>query len=135
MRTHFDVLIVGGGMVGASLAAALRGSPLSVGVVEAFPPPQPEPPSYDDRTLALSFGSRRIFGGIGVWDKINTLGAVPIKRIHISDRGRFGVTRLDAADAGLEALGYVVTHRTLGIALYEAIGSDPNVEIISPATV
>ncbi len=135
MRTHYDVLIVGGGLVGASLAAALRGGPLSVGVVEAFSPPRSEPPSYDDRTLALSYGSRRIFAGIGVWEKITALGAVPIKRIHISDRGRFGITRLDAVDAGLEALGYVVTHRTLGIALHEAIASDPNIDVISPATV
>lgn len=135
MRTDFDVLIVGGGLVGASLACALRGSALAVGVVEAFPLPLSQPPSYDDRTLALAYGSRRIFEAMGVWEAIARRGAVALKQIHISDRGRFGVTRLKADDAGLAALGYVVTHRTLAASLYEAIATHPNVAVLAPAAV
>ncbi len=135
MRTDFDVLIVGGGLVGASLACALRGSALNVGVVEAFPLKASAAASADDRTLALAFGSRRIFEAIGVWDAIARRSAVPIRQIHISDRGRFGVTRLNAADAGLDALGYVVTHRALGVALYEALDGQTNISLIAPATV
>lgn len=135
MRSDFDVLIVGGGPAGASLACALRNVPLTVGVVEAAPFSLSAPPSYDDRTLALAYGSRRIFEGIGVWEGIARRGATPIKRIHVSDRGRFGVTRLEAAEADLDALGYVVTFRTLGVALYEAMQSQPNVTVIAPARV
>lgn len=134
MRTDFDVLVVGGGLVGASLAYALRGSGLSIGVVEAFPFSFSESPSFDDRTLALAYGSRRIFAALGLWEAIARRGAAPIKRIHVSDRGRFGVARLTAAEAGLDALGYVVTHRTLGASLYEAIKDQSNVNLIAPAT-
>lgn len=133
MRTDFDVLIVGGGLVGASLAYALRDSGLSLGVVEAFPFSFLGSPSFDDRTLALAYGSRRIFAAMGLWEAIARRGAAPIKRIHVSDRGRFGVARLTAAEAGLDALGYVVTHRTLGASLYEAIKDQSNVSLIAPA--
>ncbi|MFL6621405.1 MAG: 2-octaprenyl-6-methoxyphenyl hydroxylase [Sulfurifustis sp.] len=135
MRSDFDVLIVGGGPAGASLACALRDAPLTVGVVEAAPFSLSTPPSYDDRTLALAYGSRRIFEGIGAWEGIVRRGATPIKRIHVSDRGRFGVARLDSADAGLDALGYVVTFRTLGVSLYEVMQSQSNVTVIAPAKV
>lgn len=135
MRTDFDVLIVGGGLVGASLAYALRDSRLAVGVVEASPPVASETPSFDDRTLALSYSSRRVFEAIGLWEAIERRGVAPIKRIHISDRGRFGVARLHAADAGLDALGYVVTHRALGASLYEAIRAEPGIALVAPAIV
>lgn len=135
MRTDFDVLIAGGGLVGASLAYALRDSRLAVGIVEAFPPAASAAPSFDDRTLALSQSSRRVFQAMGLWEAIERRGAAPIKRIHISDRGRFGVTRLHAADAGLDALGYVVTHHALGASLYEAIQAQGSVTLVAPAVV
>jgi 2-octaprenyl-6-methoxyphenol hydroxylase len=134
MKTDFDILVVGGGMVGASLACALRDTPLSIGVVEAAPFPLSESPSYDDRTVALAYGSRRIFDGMGLWDCIEP-GANPIRRIHISDRGRFGITRLDAADARLPALGYVVPNRALGAALYHVMNGAASITTMCPATV
>jgi len=135
MIDDFDILIVGGGLVGASLACALRESSLTVGMIEAATPPLSEKPGFDDRTLALAYGSRRIFEGLGVWGSIAERGAAPIKRIHISDRGRFGATRLDASDAGLEALGYVVSAPVLGTSLYQAISDRANLHILSPASV
>ena len=135
MKTDFDILIVGGGLVGASLACALRESRLIVGMIEAATPPLSEQPSFDDRTLALAYGSRRIFDGLGVWSSIAQRGASPIKRIHISDRGRFGATRLQARDAGIDALGYVVSAPVLGASLYQAIVGRSNLRIISPANV
>jgi 2-octaprenyl-6-methoxyphenol hydroxylase len=135
MKTDFDILIVGGGLVGASLACALSDSRLTVGMIEAATPPLSEQPSFDDRTLALAYGSRRIFDGLGVWSAIARRGAAPIKRIHISDRGRFGATRLQARDAGIDALGYVVSAPVLGTSLYQAIGGRSNLQVISPANV
>lgn len=134
MRSDFDILIVGGGLVGASLACALRGGPYSIGVVEAVPLASAMQPSYDDRHLALAFGSRRIFEGIGVWNAIEPRVS-PIRRIHISDRGRFGVARLEAQEAGLPALGYVVTARELGAALLAVLEREPAIELRCPARV
>ena len=65
MEKQFDIVIVGGGLVGASLACALGNSALKVGVVESIPPGDPGQPSYDDRTIALAFSSRKIFETIG----------------------------------------------------------------------
>lgn len=134
VRSDYDILIVGGGLVGASLACALRGGPYAVGVVEAVPLAATTQPSFDDRHLALAYGSRRIFEGIGVWDAVEPRVS-PIRRIHISDRGRFGAARLDAREADLPALGYVVTARELGTALHDALAREPAIAVHCPARV
>lgn len=134
-KTDFDIVIVGGGMVGASLACALGDSALNIAVIEAIPPGDPGQPSYDDRSIAIAYSSRYIFEGIGVWNSIAQRAACPIEHIHISDRGHFGFTRLHAADMQLEALGYVVESRALGAALYEAMSGYNNITLISPASV
>lgn len=134
-NSEFDVVIVGGGLVGASLACALGDSGLKIAVVEAVPPGDPGQPSYDDRTIALAYSSRRIFEGIGVWDSIAMRSACPIEHIHISDRGKFGFTRLHAKDMNIEALGYVAETRALGAALYEVLSGLNNVTLICPAEV
>lgn len=133
MRTDFDILVIGGGPVGASLAGALRTSPFRIGIVEATAPSAPTQPSCDERTLALAYGSKRIFESMGVWSDIAP-GVTPIERIHISDRGHFGFTRLSAADAGFPALGYVVENRALGAALRKTLEGSNNVEWLCPAT-
>jgi 2-octaprenyl-6-methoxyphenol hydroxylase len=133
VNNDFDIVVIGGGLVGASLACALGSSGLRIGVVEAVPLSSSAQPSYDDRAVALAFGSRRIFEGLGLWADIERLGAYPIEHIHISDRGHFGFTRLHAADAGLPALGYVVPTRVLGSALYQALQGMTNVRLFCPA--
>ena len=130
--TDYDVLIIGGGLVGASLACALRASGLRLGVIEAVPLAASSQPGYDDRTLALAYGSKRIFETLGVWEGI-VPEATPIDRIHISDRGHFGITRLTAAEAGLPALGYVVPSRALGAALLKALEGSRQIDWLCPA--
>ncbi|HEY5683555.1 MAG TPA: 2-octaprenyl-6-methoxyphenyl hydroxylase [Sulfuricaulis sp.] len=132
MRTDYDILIIGGGLVGASLACALRGSRLRLGVIEAVPFTATSQPNYDDRTLALAYGSKRIFEGMGCWTEIAP-EATPIESIHISDRGHFGVTRLSAAESGMPALGYVVPNRALGVALMKTLQISNNTEWLCPA--
>ncbi len=134
-ETDFDLVIVGGGMVGASLACALRDSGLRIAVVEAVPLTAAAQPSFDDRSIALAHGGRRIFETLGVWAAIDQLGVAPIEHIHVSDRGRFGFTRLHAADSGLPALGYVVESRVLGAALLSVLQQSPGIEWLCPATV
>ena len=132
IKTDYDLLIVGGGMVGASLAGALGNKPLRIGIIEAVPFRSDRQPSYDDRSIALSYGSRRIFQGIGAWQAI-AASATPIKKIHISDQGHFGATHLDNVEEGVEALGYVVTSRQIGQVLTDHINTFENIELICPA--
>ncbi len=134
MTEAVDVAIVGGGMVGASLAVALRSAGLRVALIEAVPHDSAEQPSFDERTTALSNGSRRILETLGVWPAV-AAGATPIARIHVSDRGRFGFARIDAREQGLAALGYVVPNRLLGSALWSRIGTGGDVQSFCPATV
>jgi 2-octaprenyl-6-methoxyphenol hydroxylase len=129
-----DVAIVGGGMVGASLALALAPLGLRVVVIEAVLPEEDSQPSFDERTIALSNGTRRIFQGLGVWDEI-LRGATPIKRIHVSDRGRFGSARLSAEEQGVPSLGFVVETRVVGAALWRRLRASPVTSLVAPARV
>lgn len=112
MNTDFDVLIVGGGLVGGSLALALRHSTLRIGLVEAVTDAERQASSASERALALSRGTAQILEELGVWRAV-AAKAAPIQRIHVSDRGHYGKTRLQAADQGVDALGHVVIARVL----------------------
>lgn len=134
VKTDYDILIIGGGMVGASLACALGGQPLRIGLIEAVPfGGSLSQPGYDDRAIALAWGTRRIFEGMGLWPAV-AQAVTTIKKIHVSDRGHCGITRIDAAEERVEALGYVITSRALGQILMRALGAPANIEIICPAT-
>jgi 2-octaprenyl-6-methoxyphenol hydroxylase len=104
-----DVAIVGGGPVGATVAALAAPGGLSVAVFEAR-----SAPSGDRRTLALSHASRERLEEAGAWPAAS---ATPILSIHISQRGGPGRTLLDAHEQGLPALGYTVPHAALEAAL------------------
>jgi 2-octaprenyl-6-methoxyphenol hydroxylase len=131
---NFDVVIVGGGMVGATLGVALAPLNLRVALIEAIPHNAAVQPSFDERTTALSNGSRRILETIGVWPALDAL-ATPIAKIHVSDQGRFGFARIDAGEQGLAALGYVVANRALGSALWSRLEQSERLKVFCPAEV
>ncbi|MFO1410799.1 MAG: 2-octaprenyl-6-methoxyphenyl hydroxylase [Steroidobacteraceae bacterium] len=122
--TRVDVAIVGGGLVGATLALALAPTRRSVLLIEAVPPDSAAQPSFDDRCSALGNGSRRVLEMLGVWPHM-LAAATPIRGIHISDAGHFGAARLEAAELGLDAFGYVVPNRAIGAALWRALEPAP----------
>jgi 2-octaprenyl-6-methoxyphenol hydroxylase len=130
----YDVVIVGGGMVGASFALALRATRLRVLLIEGVAPDSLSQPSFDERTTALGNGSRQIFESLGVWPEMSA-EAAPIRSIHVSDAGRFGVARLDAKEQGVPAFGYVVPNRVIGRVLWQALRAVPNVTLAVPAQV
>jgi len=132
--TQVDIAIVGGGMVGASLALALAGTSRSVLLVEAHVPDAHDQPSFDERTTALGNGSRRVFETLGVWPELATQ-AVAVREIRVSDAGRAGAARLSAAEQALDALGYVVPNRVLGRALWRQLAAHPSIAIRMPARV
>jgi len=129
---EYDVAIVGGGMVGASCALALAGTGRSVVLIEGTAVDSDAQPSFDERTTALGNASRRIFEGLGVWERMRP-GAAPIRTIHVSEAGRFGFARLHAAAQGVDALGYVVANRLIGAALWGALGKARDVSTRVPA--
>jgi 2-octaprenyl-6-methoxyphenol hydroxylase len=104
-----EVLILGAGPVGCTLALALQGTRQRVRLVE----PRPDaPPAF--RPIALSHASRLILERVGAW---GAFPVTPITTIHVSQAGAFGRARLDAADAGVPALGYVTQYAELVAAL------------------
>jgi 2-octaprenyl-6-methoxyphenol hydroxylase len=132
-NTH-DVIIIGGGMVGASLACALSGQGLRIAMIESVAAAARAEPGYDDRAIALAYGTSRILDGLGLWQPL--LGdATPIHQIHVSDRGHFGTAHMDRTDEGLPAIGYVVPARAIGRALEAAIAGATDVERFCPAQV
>ncbi len=141
-RVDFDVLIVGGGLVGAALALALgqhktpgRHTTLRIGLVEAHAlGGQNAASHYDARSVALAHGTRLILAQLGLWPLIGS-ECQAIKKIHISERGRFGATRLDAREEGVPALGYVLENRLLGNALLGALATLDNVQLLGGSTV
>lgn len=129
----YDIVIVGGGLVGACLACALGQQPLRVAVIEAIPFRDAAQPSYDDRNIALSQASYRIFSTLGLWPAI-AKAATPIESIFISNRGHFGATRLHAKDYAVAALGYVAQTRAIGEAFKQHLHTLDNVSLLCPAT-
>ncbi len=134
-ETDYDIAIVGGGMVGISLAIALgQMTPAPrVVLIEAQDYTKQLPPSFDARTIALSYSSRQIFDALNLWQPLVEQGITPIKTIHISDRGHAGITHLQASEQQVEALGYVVENRILGQALYQALQTLTQVTVLAPA--
>lgn len=130
----YDSVICGGGLVGATLALMLARLELDVALVETVPFGASEQPSFDERTTALSNGSRRIFEALGVWRLIER-DATPIRSIHVSDRGRFGFARIEAREQGLPALGFVVPNRIMGAALWRCLQAQSRIELFAPAKV
>ena len=95
------IAIVGAGPVGATLALALSRADIPCVLVD-----QRRSPAFERRPVALSYSSRQIFEAVGAWSLISPLVS-PIVRVHVSQRARFGATRLSADELGLDALGYV----------------------------
>ncbi|MDA7588738.1 2-octaprenyl-6-methoxyphenyl hydroxylase [Porticoccaceae bacterium] len=131
---HFDMVIVGGGMVGISLALMLaKQGEWKILLVESNSLDMTTDSalsyssSFDARSTALSWTSREIYQSIGLWEQLGT-HASGINQIHVSDRGHAGITRMTAEEADVDALGYVVENRWLGSVLMNRL-KDEAIEI------
>lgn len=129
INKEIDILIVGGGLTGATLMLALRGLGFSTLLVDVHPFADKVKPDFDARSLALSPASQRILNMLGVWEHLQA-HATPIEFIHVSEQNHFGVSRLQG-EAGAP-LGYVVEMQYINRALQQLL--DPQ-HILAPATV
>lgn len=128
MNTDYDILILGGGLVGSSLACALEGRGYRIGLVEASAP-HVSPPGFDERKLALSAASLNALTAVGVLAGLATAPS-PIRKLHVSRAGDFGAVRLRADEFGREAFGGVVLARELGLALEARLAALSGLELL-----
>ncbi len=126
---QFDLMIIGGGMVGATLAAVLKNTDIRIALIDEAKFSSVE----DERLIALNDASVALFENSGIWPELSPY-ATPIKQVHVSKRGRFGMTRMDASVVELAALGYVVPATYINAALETHVSDAKNITIIKPAT-
>jgi 2-octaprenyl-6-methoxyphenol hydroxylase len=124
---RYDVIIVGGGLVGASLAVALQHSERKVALVDAR-----IPSSEDKRLFALNAASCDLIKNLGLWPELAQYAA-PIHQVHVSNQGHFGAVRLRREDAQLSSLGHVVPAYVIESAFNDALGKIANLSLYRPA--
>jgi 3-demethoxyubiquinol 3-hydroxylase len=134
MKEEFDIIIVGGGMVGAAVACSLGDSSLKVAVIEntlplPFEPTQP----HDLRVSALSIASKNILETIGAWSGIESRRLCPFRRMRVWETTGDTEFCSDAIDH--PALGYIVENRITQLALLERLQAFDNVKLISPVSI
>ena len=127
-----DIAIIGGGLVGLCAALVLQHPARRVSIIEAGNLDQASGDGLNARSIALSASSVQIFRALGIWPQIEAQAA-PIRRIHISARGRWGVTRLQARDYQLDALGYVIENQALSHSLLQAVAGSDRIELLQNA--
>lgn len=134
MKENFDVVIVGGGMVGAAVACGLGGSSLKVAVIESA---QPEPfatdQPHDLRVSALSIASKNILETVGAWGGVVSRRFCPFRRMRVWETA--GDTEFCSDDIDYPELGYIVENRVTQLALLERLQDFDNVELMCPASI
>lgn len=133
-HSFYDLTIVGGGMVGATLACALGNTPLRIGLVEASEPQLNwSAQGFDVRVSAITRASQRIFQSVGAWEHMVARRVSPFRQMHVWDAAGRGVIHFDSADLGEDTLGYIIENQVIQAALYDRLKQLDNVELICPA--
>lgn len=137
--TDTDVLIVGGGLAGLTMALALASGGVRTTVVERAEPAAMRQHAFDGRTSAIAYGSAKIFDGIGVWSAL-TADAQPILDIRVADGNLIdGVSPLflhyDHRDVGSDPMGYILENKNMRNVLFDAVEAADLVTLIAPASI
>ncbi|GAB4346000.1 MAG: 2-octaprenyl-3-methyl-6-methoxy-1,4-benzoquinol hydroxylase [Gammaproteobacteria bacterium] len=129
---HFDLVVVGAGMVGAALACSLRDAPLRIAIIEGTPPTLPAEGQIDLRVSAISRASEHLLEETGVWEALQSF-ATPYLHMRVWDSGGHGSTTFSADELGEPNLGHIVENRRIQTALWERLASQDNTERFCPA--
>jgi 2-octaprenylphenol hydroxylase len=129
-QNSFDVVIVGAGMVGATLACALGGSRLRVGVLEAALPGEVDPRVWDLRVSSISRASEAIYRNLGAWEGMLARRVSPFREMVVWEDG--GLVHFDAAELGEPHLGHIVENRVMQAALLERLAAHDNLALLTP---
>ncbi|GMQ90020.1 MAG: FAD-dependent 2-octaprenylphenol hydroxylase [Gammaproteobacteria bacterium] len=135
MHKEYDVVIVGGGMVGSLLACALGGSPLRVAVLERTAPAAAPKEGYDLRVSAITLASCAVFEALGAWPGMQRRRVSELRELRVWDAGGSGTIRFDSADIGEPRLGYIIENSVIVAALQERLQKFANVDYRCPAEI
>ncbi len=134
MTDHYDIIIIGGGMVGAACALALGGSGLRVAVIETrTAQPYDAAAAADLRVSAITQASQRIFAALGVWPTLAARRISPFREMRVWDAAGSGAIHFDSADIGTATLGWIIENQVIQSALWEGLATQSNIEVICPA--
>ena len=134
MKENYDVVVVGGGMVGATVGCSLGGSSLNVAVIEqSMPGPFSSDQPHDLRVSALSIGSKSILEMVGAWTGVTSRRFCSYRRMRIWESQ--GETEFNSNDIQRDELGYIVENRITQLALLETLSTFQNVDLLCPATI
>ncbi|HKJ10720.1 MAG TPA: UbiH/UbiF/VisC/COQ6 family ubiquinone biosynthesis hydroxylase [Gammaproteobacteria bacterium] len=134
MSSGYDVIVVGGSNVGATLACALGQAGLRVAVVEARQAPAAwSADTVDLRVYSITRASQRIFAALGVWPGMVSRGVSPFREMHVWDAGGSGTIHFDCTAIGEDTLGHIIEQRVIQAALHERLRELPTVELVCPA--
>ena len=129
MKT-FDLVIVGGGMVGLALAASLRKAPLRIAVIESFPPPT-STEQITNRVSALNLASQNLLTELGVWSNLTAIRATAYNDMEVWEKDSFAKIEFSGKNLGLTHLGHIVENHLIQHTLWQNVLSQKNAEILT----
>ena len=133
---HYDLIIIGGGMVGATLACALGDSALKIAVIEAHQADYNWPDgSHDIRVSALTHASQHIFENIGAWQSMQKDGVCAYDQMHVWDASGHGEIHFNSIDIGQMNLGHIVENRIIQKAVQTRLADFDNIDLLMPLKV
>ena len=129
---QYDLVIVGGGLIGMSLAVALANTSLSILLLEQHQAAPVNANMLDMRTTGLTRSSEKVFSAAGVWQNLRQY-ATAIESLEISELGAYGSARIDGNKHGISPIGYMLPNQHLISVLSEKLAQHSNIKILSPA--
>ena len=135
MKSNYDIVIVGGGMVGAALACTLGNSALKVALLDRAPVAHPPDQGYDLRVSALTLAARALFENLGAWDGMARRRVAPVREMQVWSGAGNGSIHFNAAEIGEPALAYIVENSVIQLALIERLHQFTNVHHLCPVEV
>src|SRR3989344_4676264 len=151
MKSNYDIVIVGGGMVGAALACALGSSSLKVAVLDRTPPAAPDKDydvqgrtnaasagragAADQRVSAITLASKTFFENVGAWEGMARRGVSPVREMQVWSEGGSGAIHFNAAEIGEPCLAWIIENRVIQTALIERLHQFTNVHYLCPVEV